>query len=209
MFVVIKTTKEFSMNKRVISGIVANKCFWGKISCVLLILSLFISCRTTMTVSPDNRDQVLAGLEVSIQRSIVASEIGPVFVITGATLNHVLMGAGQFGLGIAANYFVVLSHQAGQLVQEGIPSVTTNPITGFMQITPTTTTAEQHTITVAYTNDGNIHGRFSTNDASALLDGHTINFMSEGAQRAMNVAVYTSLAMVLLAAVLSLVVVLL
>jgi len=148
------------------------KRYFFKLISIALILSLFGSC---MTVAPDNRDKAMAELSklrnVSVSGSPLVSDIGPVRTITSTTYNAAFMAAGQVGVQLNYEYFIILDSQSSQNIQ------------GYMSsygggISTTTT----HRITVAYTNDENLQGRYIAKESLKLLDGLT--FITKGGKAA-------------------------
>jgi len=138
------------------------KIFSIKLISVVLIIVLFGSC---MTVTPDNRDEAVTELtklrRASASRSPMVSAIGPTYTINALRNNAALMLAGQLGMQLGYEYFVILDRQV------------TQHISGVMyRGTGGINTTTMYSITVSYTNDESHEGRFAANISSSLLDGY-------------------------------------
>jgi hypothetical protein len=130
---------------------------------LIAVLILFSSC---MTIQRENRSESLSELQrlrkISIIRVPQENIIGPVFRINSPSINFGLMLAGQLGVELGYDYFVVIENQLNQFVQ------------GFWyQGTGGVTTTSTHSFTVAYTNDPNHNPRYISSEAATTLDGHT------------------------------------
>jgi len=148
------------------------KRYFLKFTSIVMIMSLFGSC---MTIVPDNRGEAVVELtklgRVSASVSPLVSNIGPVRTINALSNNAALMVAGQLGVQLGYEYFVILERRTNQHISGSV-----------YRGTGGVTTTIVHSITVAYTNEEIHDGRFLTNASSSMLDGHT--FTTSGGRTA-------------------------
>ena len=139
------------------------KGFFGKLTSILLIIALFSSCAT---IGVDNRSEAANELRriraVSVVRLPVVNAIGPVFSIRAPSLYAGLMVAGQTGIELGYQYFVLLESGFAQHVSGS-----------FVQGTGTVWTTTINTITIAFTNDELNMERFDVFVSSSFLDGRS------------------------------------
>ena len=134
-----------------------------KLTSVVLVMVMLGGC---MTIAPDNRAETVVELanlgRVSTTISPLVSAIGPVRTIYAQTNSAALMVAGQLGVQLGYEYFVILDSRITQHISGA-----------FYRGTGRVGTTTIHSITVAYTNDENLDGRHFAYTSSSLLDGHT------------------------------------
>jgi hypothetical protein len=138
------------------------KIYFIKVINIILVMSFLSSC---MTIVPDNRNEAMVELtklrRVSVSPSPMVSDIGPVYTVSALSNNGALMVAGQMGIQLGYEYFIILDRRTSQHISGAV-----------YQGTGGITTTTVHTLNVVYTNDENHEGRFMSNASSSMLDGY-------------------------------------